>query len=162
MPLPAVRPEEKEESLPQFVAFRAGSQDFAVEIHRVKEVLPYRAVTPLPHAPAVLEGVIELRGAVVPVLDLRRVLGFADAKPDAQSRILILRARKRTIGLLVDAVFRVITVSPDHIDPPPEGFQGAGFVMAYARHESELYGILDPEKLLSTEQQTGLDQFKVG
>jgi purine-binding chemotaxis protein CheW len=74
----------------QFVAYRIGEQQFAIEIHRLYEVLSYCPVTPLPGAPPFLEGMIDLRGELVPVIDLRKKLGARECRNEMQTRILIV------------------------------------------------------------------------
>lgn len=131
----------------QFVAFRVGTQLFAVEIHRVIEVISLCEITPLPGAPPFIEGMIDLRGQLVPVIDMRKRIGVADIRNVMQTRIVIARTNTQRVGLIVDEADQVYTISTDQIEPPPE--QGAEFVLAVARHEQMLLLILDLDTLLS-------------
>ncbi|MCI0412198.1 chemotaxis protein CheW [bacterium] len=137
----------------QFVAFRIGTQQFAVEIHRVTEVISYCEITPIPGAPPFIEGMIDLRGQLVPVLDMRKRLGLAAIHNTMQTRILILRMNRQKIGLIVDEADQVYTIPVEMIQPPPDG---ADFVIAVAKHQNLLLVILDLERLLSGEEQVNL------
>src|SRR3990172_8509984 len=161
MPPPDVRQEVTEENILQFVAFRVGMQSFAVEIHRIKEVLPYRTITSLPKAPSFLEGVIDLRGSLIPILDLRKRLGIAEIRNDAQTRILVLRIKRQKLGLVVDSVLRVLAVPVENIDPPPPVAQEkeASYVLAVARCQDELYVVLDPESFLAAEERISVEDL---
>lgn len=147
----------------QFVVFEAGEQLFAVEINRVKEILRYRKVTPLPKAPTFLEGVIDLRGAVIPVVDLRKRFDVKQVKNDAQTRIIVLRWRRKRIGLVVDAVHRVVPIEVKDIKAPPSIAQahGSQYMLAVAKYQDQLYIILDLDRILMTVERLTLDEVKL-
>ena len=153
---------QKEENLLQFVIFQVDSQNFALEIKRVKEILPRRKITVLPKAPAFLEGMIELRGSLIPVIDLRKRWGVSEIRNDSATRIIVLRVRKKKVGLIVDSVQRVLSVPIEDIDVPPDmtRSRGSEYILAVAKHQGELYLILDVDRLLSTEERTSLDEVK--
>ena len=141
----------------QFVAFCVGSQHFGIEIHRVMEVISLPAITPLPGTPNFVEGLIDVRGQLVPVVDLRKRLGETTRANTMQTRILIVRLNKKKTGLIVDAADQVYTVPAENIQPPPE--QGSDFVLAVAKQENVVLVILDLEKLLSVDEQATLQSF---
>ena len=131
----------------QFVAFRVGVQQFAVEIHRVIEVRNYsNDITPFPGAPPFVEGMIDLRGRLIPVMDMRRRLALSGIQNTMQTRILIVRSGQEKIGLIVDEADQVYTIPIENIQPPPE--QGADFVLAVATHENGFLLVLEVERLL--------------
>lgn len=131
----------------QFVAFRVGAQNFAVEIHRVIEVRNYsNDITPLPGASPFAEGMIDLRGQLIPVFDMRRRLALSEIKNTMQTRIVIVRADQQKIGLIVDEADQVHTIPVENIQPPPE--QGSDFVLAVATHQDGLLLVLEVERLL--------------
>lgn len=152
----------KEEANLQFVVFQVGVQTFAVEINRVKEILRYRKVTPLPKAPGFLEGVIDLRGVLIPIIDLRKRF---DQNPvvSEQTRIIVLRIKKKKIGLVVDAVQRVLPIPLKDIKAPPAIAQAhsAEHMLAVAKHEDELFIILDLDRILSTTENMRLEEVKL-
>lgn len=104
----------------EFIAFRIGDQEFTVNIMSVREIRGWTQATALPHTPAYMKGVISLRGAVLPIVDLAHRLGMKPAEPTARHVIIVAQIRDRVIGLLVDAVSDILTVTDDNIQPTPE------------------------------------------
>lgn len=101
------------------IAFRIGAQEFCADIMSVHEIRGWSPATPLPHSPDFVYGVINLRGVVLPIIDLSARFGFGATVPTAQHVIIVAQARKRTFGLLVDAVTDIVTVNDDLIQPTP-------------------------------------------
>lgn len=161
--MPQARPASKEDRSLQFVIFQVGVQNFAVEINRVKEILRYRKVTPVPKAPSFLEGVIDLRGILIPVLDLRKRFEISGTQTDSRTRIIILRSGKKKIGIVVDAVHRVLPISLANIKAPPAIAQshGSDFLLAVAKHRDDLYVVLDLDKILSAAERMSLEKVKL-
>ncbi|MBP1853096.1 chemotaxis protein CheW [Rhizobium halophytocola] len=104
----------------ELIAFRIGEQEFCVNIMSVREIRGWTPATPLPHAPSYVLGVINLRGAVLPIVDLSRRLGMNSAEPTARHVIIVAQVKRRVFGLLVDAVSDILTVSDENIQPTPE------------------------------------------
>ena len=104
----------------QVVAFRLGGQDYAFEITKVKEVIMPEGITSIPQVADYLIGLINLRGSLVPVVDLRLRLQLGDGHIDEHSRILITRIGARTVGFIVDAVSQVMRIPRAEIHDPPE------------------------------------------
>jgi len=142
----------------QFVEYRIGKQKFAIEIHRLYEVLSYCPIAPMPGAPPFLEGLLDLRGELVPVIDLRKKLGEQDCRNEMQTRILIVRLFQQKLGFIVDAADQVYAVSVEAILPPPESSQ---WILAVIQHEQSLLVVLDLEKILTETEQTGLRSLQV-
>jgi purine-binding chemotaxis protein CheW len=152
----------RDETVLQFVIFKVGAQNFAVEINRVREILRHRRVTRLPKCPVFLEGVIDLRGALIPIIDLRKRFEVP-AEVDAQTRIIVLRSRKKKIGLVVDSVQRVLHIPLKDIKAPPEiaRAHSSEFMLAVAKYDEELYIILDLDAILSAGERLTLDRVKL-
>ena len=140
----------------QFVSYRIGAQQFAIEIHRLTEVLSYSPITPLPGAPLFVEGMIDLRGELIPVIDLRKRMGLKEIRNQMQTRILITRIQQQKIGLIVDLADQVYTVPVENIKAPPEGSE---FILAVAKRDEELLVILDLERLLTEQERVRLRSF---
>jgi len=104
----------------QFITFRTGDQEFGADIMTIREIRGWTPATPLPHAPEYVRGVINLRGAVVPVVDLKCRLGRGQTEATAKHVIIVVRCGQRTIGLLVDAVSDIMTVTSADIQATPE------------------------------------------
>jgi purine-binding chemotaxis protein CheW len=104
----------------ELMAFRIGAQEFCVDIMAVREIRGFAPATPLPQSPAFVRGVINLRGAVLPIIDLAARLGFPPAEPTARHVIMVVQVGSQAVGLLVDAVSDILTVASDAVQPTPD------------------------------------------
>ncbi|UJW76061.1 chemotaxis protein CheW [Rhizobium sp. SL42] len=104
----------------ELIAFRIGEQEFCVNIMSVREIRGWTPATPLPHSPGYVLGVINLRGAVLPIIDLSKRLGMKPVEPSARHVIIVAQVRSKIIGLLVEAVSDILTVTEENIQPTPE------------------------------------------
>ncbi len=104
----------------EYIAFRLGQQNFCIDIMAVREIRGWAPATPLPHAPDFIKGVINLRGAVLPVVDLAARLGLPPREPSARHAVIVVQHGGQVVGLLVDAVSNILTLSPDAVQSPPE------------------------------------------
>lgn len=103
----------------ELISFRIGEQEFCLDIMAVREVRGWAAATPLPHSPPYVRGVINLRGAVLPILDLKARLGLGETVPGARSVIIVVHIEQRLVGLLVDEVSEVMEVEKASIQVTP-------------------------------------------
>lgn len=104
----------------QFITFTLGAEEYGVDIMQVREIRGWTPATIIPNAPAYVRGVINLRGIIVPIFDLRARFGIGTTAPTAKHVVIIVDTGERTIGLLVDAVSDILTVEPDDIRPVPD------------------------------------------
>lgn len=104
----------------EFVAFRVGAQEYCVDIISVREIRGWAKATPLPHSPDYMRGVINLRGAVLPVVDLASRFGLESPEPTPRSVIIVVHVNKQIVGLLVDAVSDILTVSDAAVQQTPD------------------------------------------
>ena len=104
----------------ELISFRIGAQEFCVDIMEVREIRGWTPATALPQAPAFVRGVINLRGAVLPIVDLGARLGLGAADPTARHVIIVAQVQNQVVGLLVDAVSDILTVTDDMIQPTPD------------------------------------------
>jgi purine-binding chemotaxis protein CheW len=104
----------------ELISFRVGVQEFCVDIMAVREIRGWTPATPLPQAPGYVRGVINLRGAVLPIVDLSARLGLGPTEQSVRNVIIVVRIGSRLIGLLVDAVSEVLTATSDMIQPTPD------------------------------------------
>jgi purine-binding chemotaxis protein CheW len=152
----AVAPEAPAEpgspqALDEYLTFRLGAEEYAIDIQRVREVVKSPPVTEVPRAPAHVLGVVTVRGEVVAVFDPRRRLALPGAPPpDGQGRIVIVDAGEGGCGLLVDAVSSVVRLPRGAIEPCPQGISGgAGDCLAgIGRDGDRLFTVLDLDALL--------------
>lgn len=104
----------------ELIAFRIGDQEFCVNIMSVREIRGWTPATAMPHSPAYVLGVINLRGAVLPIIDLSARLGMKPADPSPRHVIIVAQFKNQIAGLLVDAVSDILTVTDENIQPVPE------------------------------------------
>ena len=104
----------------ELMAFRIGSQEFCVDIVSVREIRGWTPATALPHSPDFVRGVINLRGVVLPIVDLAARLGLARVEPTSRQVIIVAQVGTQIVGLLVDAVSEILTVTDDMIQPTPD------------------------------------------
>ncbi|WP_158917230.1 chemotaxis protein CheW [Caulobacter sp. S45] len=104
----------------ELISFRIGAQEFCVDIMAVREIRGWTAATALPQSPSYVRGVINLRGAVLPIVDLPNRLGYGVSEPTARHVIIVAQIGTQFVGLLVDAVSDILTVTDDMIQPVPD------------------------------------------
>ena len=151
----------------QLVTFRVAEELFAADIFAVERVLRYTAPRPIPNVPAWIEGVIDYRGRVVPVIDLRARFELPAAPSRESARILVVVAGDDWLGAVVDAVDEVMTVTADQLAPPPPLFKGLAkqYLRALVRRGKEGEGVivlLDVAQLLSARERIVLEQAVAG
>ncbi len=134
----------------ELIAFRVGAQEFCVDIMAVREIRGWAPVTPLPHSPAFVRGVLNLRGAVLPIVDLATRLGLPAAEPTARHVIIMAQVCNQVIGLLVDAVSDILTVGDAAIQPPPEIASGRvrTFVQGLLAIEGRMVSLISLDHVL--------------
>ncbi len=103
----------------ELISFRIGAQEFCLDIMAVREIRGWARATPLPYSPSYVSGVINLRGAVLPIIDLKARLDLGAAEPSARSVIIVVQIGGRLIGLLVDAVSEILATTKSAIQPTP-------------------------------------------
>ena len=104
----------------ELIAFRLGGQEFCVDIMSVRDIRGWTQTTPLPHSPDYVKGVINLRGSVLPVIDLAARLGFTPTEPTARHVIIVTQVANQSVGLLVEAVSDILTINAATIQPTPD------------------------------------------
>ncbi len=134
----------------QCVTFRLGQEQFGVPIEAVQEIVRLPEVTPVPEAPWFVEGVINLRGRIIPVLDLGKRLRLPDRQRTRKTRILIVETDRRQVGLIVDAASEVLRLPPNAIEPPPPMIRGIGvdYITGVGKLGDHLLVLLDLGKVL--------------
>lgn len=145
----------------QMVAFKLEKEEFAVDIQQVREVLKMTQVTPLPQSAYYIEGVINLRGEVIPVVDLRKRFELTEEARNEQTRIIIVEIKGNDVGLIVDSVTEVLRFPAAAIQPPPSRIAGtrADLIKGVGKIEDRLLIVLDLEKILTTEEVIALDEI---
>ncbi len=139
----------------QLVSFNIGNEEFAVDILIVQEINRMIDVTKVPNAPDFVEGIINLRGKVIPIIDLRSRLGMPPKEYDGRTRIIVVELDSNVIGFIVDSVSEVLRIDESITEPPPAAVAGidSEFITAVGKLEDRLLILLDLGRIL-TEKET--------
>ena len=134
----------------ELISFRIGEQEFCVDIMVVREIRGWTPATPLPRSPSFLRGVINLRGAVLPIVDLANRLGFEATEPTQRHVIIVAQIGRQMVGLLVDAVSDILTVSDDIVQPPPDvaSEMVRNFVQGLLAMDGRMMSLLSLDRIL--------------
>jgi purine-binding chemotaxis protein CheW len=145
-------PAAAREATREVLVFVLGTEEYGVDILKVQEIRGYEKVTPIPSAPAYLKGVVNLRGVIVPLVDMRVKFGLATAAYDATTVVVILRVAGRVIGLVVDGVSDVVQLKPSEVRPAPSfgSVIDTSYLAGLAVQGEHMVLLLDIEKLLSS------------
>jgi purine-binding chemotaxis protein CheW len=141
----------KSEELLQLVSFNIGEEEFGVDILKVQEINRMLDVTRVPNAPEYVDGVINLRGKVIPIIDLRRRFGMERKEHDKNTRIVVVELSGKVVGFVVDAVSEVLRIPKSVTEPPPPIVAGveAEYITAVGKLEDRLLILLELEKVLA-------------
>ena len=143
----------------QVVVFRVGGQEFAFNVFHVQRILRYAAPSPLPQAPAFLEGILQVQGVVVPVIDLRKRFELAEARLREETRIMVLEVESLAVAVIVDAVLEVLRISVDAVTLPPEVVRGlaAEYIQGIITVDARTVVLLQTGKLLTSHERIALE-----
>jgi purine-binding chemotaxis protein CheW len=133
----------------QLVGFRLDNEDYAIAITKIQEIILMKPITRIPQVPDFIEGLINLRGSVIPIVNLRKRFGLAARAADDETRTIVVNIHDKTVGCTVDAVTQVMRINRDQIQPPPLSVLAIAhqYIAGLARLEDRLLIILDIERL---------------
>lgn len=142
----------------QLVVFELGKEHYGVDISAVESIIKMQPITVVPHTPSFVEGVTNLRGSVLPVIDLRKRFGLAMDDISKNSRIVVIALGKTKVGMIVDAVSEVLRIQEDQIEPPPPMVTSVDttFIIGIAKIDNKLVILLDLSKVLSLQDVAAL------
>jgi len=148
------------QKLLQLVTFTLGTEEYGVDIMRVQEIIRMQDITRVPQMPAFIEGVLNLRGNVIPVVDLRKRFALPTAEQTAQTRIVVVNVGDRTTGVVVDAVSEVLRLAEDQIEPPPAVVAGIGheYLRGVGKVGGRLIILLDLDRILTVTELNQLEK----
>lgn len=142
----------------QYLSFKLDQEEFALDISKVREVLDFTRITRVPQTPEFMRGVINLRGAVVPVVDLKRKFGMSETEKTMNTRIIIgelsLEGETTVLGAIADSVHEVFELEPQHIEPAPRIGTGLNtdFLKGMGKRDDEFIMILDIDRVFSADE----------
>jgi len=134
----------------QMVTFKLGEEEFGLDIMMVQEIIKLPPITFVPKSPVYVEGVMNLRGNVLPVINLKRKFGIADSAVSGEARIIVLKIEVKTVGIVVDRVTEVLRLREEQIEPPPPVTVGidSGYIRGVGKVNERLVIILQAEKIM--------------
>ncbi|BAH74422.1 chemotaxis protein CheW [Solidesulfovibrio magneticus] len=146
----------QENELLQLVTFGIGEEEFGIDILKVQEIIRIMDITKVPNAPPYVEGVINLRGKVIPVIDLRSRFGLDYHVHDSQTRIIVVDLHAMITGFVVDEVSEVLRIQSNTVEPPPPVVSGieSEYIKGVGKLDNRLLILLDLDKLIPIEELT--------
>ncbi len=147
----------------QIVVFELGDEHYGLDISTVEGIIKMQSITRMPQAPFYVEGITNLRGVVVPVMDLRRRFGLPPQEQTKDTRIVVVYMNTVKVGMIVDGVSQVQRIQDDIIEPPPPMVTtiNSAFINGIAKLDSQLVILLDLSKVLSVEEKAELTSIPV-
>lgn len=142
---------KKEDELLQLVTFSVDVEEFGVNILKVQEIIRIMEITKVPQAPEFVEGIINLRGKVIPIIDLRHRFGLVPKTHDKNTRIIVIEVKSIIVGFVVDAVSEVLRIPASTVEPPSPIVAGvdSDYISGVGKLQDRLLIMLDLDKLLS-------------
>jgi len=154
-------PEDGTPRSQMFLTFMLGGESYGLAITNVTEIIGFQQITPVPDVPHYVRGIINLRGKVIPVMDVRGRFGMEPRDYDARTCIIVVQIRDASVGLIVDTVSEVVDIELSQIEAPPSmgsaAGGGQGFMMGVGKIENEVKLLLDARRLLFDDSVGGLD-----
>jgi len=146
------------DDLLQLVSFKIGSEEFGVDILKVREIIRMVAITKVPQAPSYVDGVINLRGKVIPIVDLRKRFNLEAKEYDKNTRIVVVDIVGNIMGMVVDSVSEVLRLPSNTIEPPPEIVTGINseYINGVAKLDNRLLIFLDLSKVIDVGELTSI------
>ncbi len=144
----------------QYVIFTLEQEQYGVDIMHVKEISEFKKCSKIPHTPGFIEGIINYRGAVTPIINLRKKFELSEGEVDSQTRIIIINLNDKQVGFLVDEASQVLTIDQEMVDPAPKIVTDIQeeFIEGIAKLEDRMVILLDLENVLSErEKETVLE-----
>lgn len=150
--------EEEDTQKDKFLTFHLSNEDYGIEIEYVTEIIGIQKITEVPDMPDYVKGVINLRGKVIPVMDMRRRFHLTDRDYDDRTCIIVVDISGAQIGLVVDEVREVADIPEDQIEPPPSNGKRGGrqYIKGIGKMDDEVKIILDVSRILYEEELDGL------
>ena len=132
------------------VTFKLGNNEYAIDIMQAKEIIKMEKITLIPNAPDYVEGVINLRGNIIPIVDLKKRFNLEENDGEKNTGIIIVKIDDVDMGIIIDAISKVVSIATSNIQPPPPMLSGIGqkYIKGVAKLEDKLLVVLDLEKLI--------------
>ena len=152
---------EERAAVSEFLAFKLGQEEYGIDILKVQEIRGYESVTRIANAPEFIKGVVNLRGTIVPIIDMRIKFDLGEPTYDEFTVVIILNVAGRVIGMVVDSVSDVTTLSPEQIRPAPEmgSVFNSNYLIGLGTLDDRMLILVDIDQLMSSSEMGLIDAY---
>lgn len=143
----------------QFVVFKLGNEEYGIDIMQVKEIVPYKEPVRVPNTPGFIEGIVNLRGEIIPIVNLKKRFNIPGESINEETRVIVMNIDSKQIGFIVDDASEVITISSDNIETAPDIIAGIErkYITGIGKIEERILILLDLDKLFSDKEKESLE-----
>jgi purine-binding chemotaxis protein CheW len=147
----------------QYVIFKLGSEEYGIYIMNVREITEFKETTKIPNAPSFIDGVINLRGSVIPVINLKKRFNLEETDIKRNSRIIIVTMNEKQVGFIVDDASQVLTLKEEDIDNPPEIIAGVDrkYIVGIGKVDEKIIILLDLAEVFSKEEKREIEKMDI-
>ncbi len=145
----------------QYVIFKLNREEYGVEISHVQEITEIKSITTVPNTPVFVEGIINLRGKIVPIVSIKKRFDLPQQAEMGEQRIIIINLKDKQVGFIVDDASQVLTLDENQIEKPPELVAGIDrdYIIGIGKVEDKIIVLLDLEKILSEQEQKEIEKM---
>ena len=145
----------------QYVIFKLNKEEYGVEISHVQEITEIKSITTVPNTPTFVEGIINLRGKIVPIVSIKKRFDLPQLGEMEEQRIIIINLKEKQVGFIVDDASQVLTLDESQIENPPELIAGIDrdYIIGIGKVEEKIIVLLDLEKILSEQEQKEIEKM---
>lgn len=138
----------------QYVVFMLGKEEYGIDIMNVREIVPHQACIKVPNAPSFISGIMNYRGTVIPIIDLKKRFNLSDSEVDGNTRIIVINLKEKQVGFIVDEASQTVRLQDNEIDPTPDIVAGVDrkYITGVGKLDSRLIILIDLEKVLTEEE----------
>lgn len=147
----------------QYVIFKLSKEEYGIDIMNVREIVQYQESVKVPNSPAFIEGIINYRGKVIPIICLKKKFGMGNSINDANTRIIVINLNDKQIGFLVDEASQTVRIDDSNIDPTPEVISGIErkYITGVGKIDNRLVILIDLEKVLTDDDKVKIESLEV-
>ena len=145
----------------QYVIFKLNREEYGVEISHVQEITEIKSITTVPNTPSFVEGIINLRGKIVPIVSIKKRFDLPQQAEKEEQRIIIINLNEKQVGFIVDDASQVLTLDESQIENPPELIAGIDrdYIIGIGKVEEKIIVLLDLEKILTEQEQKEIEKM---
>lgn len=138
----------------QYVVFKLGKEEYGIDIMNVREIVPHQESIKVPNVPDFVSGIINYRGTVIPIIDLKKRFNLLDSEVNANTRIIVINLKEKQVGFIVDEASQTVRLDDNEIDPTPDIVAGVDrkYITGVGKIDSRLIILIDLEKVLTEEE----------